>query len=89
MEDLKEVLQTDAEDDDGLSEPKNYDEVFKERKHMGLCWKKYPSPKLYGKKIITNDVGGGVPLRFSKLRGNGKQKWVLDQSKIQLSFLLS
>lgn len=58
MEDLKEVLQTDAEDDDGLSEPKNYDEVFKERKHMGLCWKKYPSPKLYGKKIITNDVGG-------------------------------
>lgn len=59
MEDVKEVLQTDAEDDDGLSEPKNYDEVFKERKHMGLCWKKYPSPKLYGKKIITNDVGGG------------------------------
>lgn len=37
MEDLKEVLQTDAEEEDALSEPENEDEAFKERRHMGLC----------------------------------------------------
>lgn len=62
MEYLKEVLQLDVEDEDTLSEPKNDHEAFKERRHMGFCWKKYPSLKLNGKRqlqMVCEGGGGG------------------------------